>query len=322
MPSLTLFTSIPGSVKRLDRAGRDIGAAYLRRCVASWIEAGHRVVSVNGTDEATEVAEQYAAVEVRPIERTALEKTGRPLVYLADLLRECAASPDVLVGIINADLYLHASTALQQQLADADGTSLLYGQRLDVDDIDEPGGASPYVSGLDYFFFAPAMVRELPDEGFLLGETWWDFWLPIVLVKRGHRLRPATTPLVLHLRHDESSIAHRSSTYIEHFQAFARSLSVRLPLPGTQPWDLQVRPLLAAFLRHNRGTASPIEQIYLSQFLSLALSLYVAQDPALQASFARGWRGLIEQARDADARQFAAALLDTAMALGMAVGLA
>ena len=24
-------------------------------------------------------------------------------------------------------------------------------------------------------------------------------WLPIVLVKRGHRLRPATTPLVLHI---------------------------------------------------------------------------------------------------------------------------
>jgi hypothetical protein len=320
MPSLTLFTSIPDKAVRVDPAGRDIGAAHLRRCVASWVEAGHRVVSVNGPDEATRIAAQHPAVEVRPIERTALDKTGRPLIYLADLLRECASAPDALVGIVNADLYLHAPAALARLLAGADDHSLFYGQRLDVSDIGEPGEGCAYRSGLDCFFFAPAMVRDLPDEGFVIGETWWDYWLPLVLAKRGARLRPAAMPLVLHLQHDESTIANRSPTYMEYFHAFARSLTVRLPLPGNEPWDIQVRPLLAAFLRHNRSAATPVERIYLSQFLSLALSLYLAQDSELSTSFRRGWSALIDQADDADARRFVAQLLDTATALGAAAG--
>lgn len=320
MPSLTLFTSIPGAVTRFDRANRDIGVAYLRRCIASWVEAGHRVVSVNGAEEADRIAAQYPTVEVRRSERTALPKIGRPLVYLADLLQECAPAPDALVGIINADLYLHEPAALDRLLAESDGRSLFYGQRLDVDDVDDPRECRPYASGLDCFFFAPSMVRDLPDEGFLLGETWWDYWLPLVLAKRGGRLRPAAAPLVLHLRHDESTIVNRSPSYIGHFQAFARSLSVRLPLPGNETWDVQIRPLLAAFLRHNRRTVSPVEQIYLSQFLSLAMSLYLAQRPGLFASFTGAWSTLIDQAGDADARRFVVELLDTATALGAAVG--
>jgi hypothetical protein len=318
MSSLTLFTSIPAKIARFDRANRDIGAAYLRRCVNSWVEAGHRVVSVNGEDEATQVAAQHPSVEVRPIERTALAETGRPLVYLADLIQACAASPEAVVGIFNADLYLHDPAMLDRLLAEADGRSLLYGQRFDVADIDLPGEGRRYGSGLDGFFFAPSMVRDLPDEGFLLGETWWDYWLPLVLAKRGCRLRPAELPLALHLQHDESTIAQRSPSYMRYFHAFARSLSVRLPLPGDQAWDVQVRPLLAAFLRHNRSAATPVEQIYLSQFLSLALSLYLAQDPELFASFGRTWSSLIDQAGDADARRFVAGLLDTAAALAAA----
>jgi hypothetical protein len=312
---LTLFTSIPANITRIDRAGRNVGPAYLDRCVASWIAAGHRVISVNGRDEATQIAGRYPMVELRSIDRTAIETTGHPLVYVADILRECAAAPDALVGVINADLVLATPAAMDQMIGGADDRTLFYGQRLDVEDLDSPGGGGRYVSGLDYFFFSPTMASELPDEGFLLGETWWDYWLPIVFAKRGYRLAPIAAPLVLHLRHEESSIAMRSPTYLNFFQTFARSLIVRLPLPGDEPWSRQARPLLAAFLRHHRRTAGPVEQIYLSQFLSLTLSMYLAQDRDLLASFGKAWRGLIDQTPDGDGRAFAANLLDTATAL-------
>jgi hypothetical protein len=318
---LTLFTSIPANIVRVDRAGRSVGPAYLERCIASWVAAGHRLVSINGRDEAAQIVGRYPAIEIRAIDRTAREATGRPLVYVADILRECAGAPDALVGLINADLVLHAAAILDRMADAADDRTLFYGQRLDVDDLDAPGGDLPYVSGFDCFFFAPAMVRELPDEGLLLGETWWDFWLPIVLAKRGCRLMPIAAPLVRHLRHDESSIAMRSPTYLDFFQTFARSLSVRLPLPGDEPWSRQVRPLLAAFLRHYRRTAGPVEQIYLSQYLSLALSLYLAQEGELSASFGKAWRGLLDQTPDSDGRRFAASLLDTAITLGGATDL-
>jgi hypothetical protein len=312
--TVALFTSIPATATRRDRSGNDIGADYLARCVASWVAAGYRVVSVNGAAEAALLAPRYPAIEVRAIARTAEAKTGRPLIHLADVLAECAAAPEPLVGVINADLFFHAPEALAGFLAQADGRTLLYGSRLDVDDLDAPGAARAYVIGLDYFFFAPAMVADLADEGFLIGETWWDYWLPIALAKRGCGLKVAAAPLALHLRHDESSIAMRAPTYLEYFQAFARALTVRLPLPGTEPWAVEVRPLLAAFLRHQRA-AGPAEQIWLSQFLSLALSLYLAQRPGLFATFAAAWRALCDAAPEAAGRAFAASLLDTATAL-------
>ncbi|MBI3515369.1 MAG: hypothetical protein HY060_15110, partial [Proteobacteria bacterium] len=171
-----------------------------------------------------------------------------------------------------------------------------------------------YFSGLDGLFFAPAAVRDLADEGFALGETWWDYWLPIVLAKRGCRLRPAAAPIALHLRHDESSIAMRAPTYLGNFHVFARALSVRLPLPGDEPWAVAARPLLAAFLRHYRPNGDTVQHIYLSQFLSLTLSLYLAQSPTLAESVASAWRPLLEQASGDAARTLVDALLESASA--------
>jgi hypothetical protein len=310
--ALTLFTSIPAKVVRLDRAGRDIGAAYLQRCIASWLEAGYRMVSINGTGEARAVAELHPGIEVRQIDDSARAKTAGPLVPVSTLLREASASTDRFIGVMNADLLLHAPRDLQELLAGADGHTLIYGSRLDVDDVDVPGPTRPYTSGLDYFFFAPAVARDLPDEGFLLGETWWDYWLPVVMAKRGCRLQVARVPLVAHLRHDESTIASRLPTYLDYFHAFARSLGVRLPLPGDEPWSRQVRPLLAAFIRFYRRDATPGEHVYLSQFLSLALSLYLAQDARLFASFGAAWRPLADQAGDDRLRALAVSLLDAA----------
>lgn len=316
---LTVFTSIPATSVRRDRTGTDIGADYQRRCIASWRAAGHHVVSLNGAEEVARVAALHPDVEVRAVARTALERTGRPLVPLAELLRECAAAPDARVGLINADLYLHAPEVLARLVEAADGATVVYGRRLDVDDVDAPSATQAYFSGLDGFFFAPALARDLPDEGFVLGETWWDYWLPIVLAKRGGRLVPAAAPIALHLRHDESAMAQRAPTYLEYFHAFARALSVRLPLPGEEPWAVAARPLLAAFLRHYRPAAEPTLQIYLSQFLSLTLSLYLAHSPTLADTVAAAWRPLLDQAPSEAARRLIGTLLDSASGAGASV---
>jgi len=313
---LTLFTSIPPASVRRDRAGIDIGADYQRRCISSWRAAGHRLISLNGVDEAARVAALYPDVEVRPVARTAFERTGRPLVPIAELLRECAAESDGRVGLINADLYLHAPGALAKSIEDADDATVVYGRRLDVDDIDAPVAMQTYFSGLDGFFFAPSAARDLPDEGFVLGETWWDYWLPVVLAKRGCRLKPATDPIALHLRHDESAIGMRAPTYLEYFHGFARALSVRLPLPGEEPWAIAARPLLAAFMRRYRPAAETTLQIYLSQFLSLTISLYLMQSPALADTLAAAWRPLLDHAPNEEARSLIRELLDSTAAAG------
>jgi hypothetical protein len=306
---IALFTSIPARIERFDASGAEVGAAYLRRCVESWLAAGCRLVSINGPDEIAEIAPKFAGVEFHPVERTAAAAYGRPLVYLADVLSAAAAAPESLIGVINADLFLAAADALDAAVAAADGKALIYGQRLDVDDLDHPREQQRYFWGLDYFFCAPTLLDGLADEGFVFGETWWDYWLPVVLAKRGCRLRMVPEPLVVHLRHGEGPLGHHAQFYLDMFRAFARALSVRLPLPVEHAATGQINLSLSAFIRHFRPSATPAEQAYFAQYLSLVMKLYLEQHPAPIDALRQAWLGHLARAPDPVGREVIGSVL-------------
>jgi hypothetical protein len=295
---IALFTSIPARIERFDPHGAEIGAAYLRRCIGSWLAAGHRLVSINGAAEIARLAPEWPAVEFRAAERTAAARYGRPLIYLSDMLREAAAAPTATVGIINADLFLRSAPALDAALAAADANALIYGQRLDVDDLDQPRAPQPYFWGIDYFFCAPALLGGLVDEGFVFGETWWDYWLPLVVVKRGGRLRMTAEPLVAHLRHGDGPLGHHAEFYLERFQSFARSLSVRLPLSADDAGTAEINVALGAFVRHFTPSAGPAQQACFAQYLSLVMKLFLERHPAPLETLRQAWGAHL--ARDPD----------------------
>jgi hypothetical protein len=313
--SVAVFTSIPPEISRFDRFGAQIGTEYLRRCIESWRAAGYRVVSLNGADEAATIAAQHPTIEVRALDRTAAEILGRPLPFLADILRECAAEPEAVVGVINADLFLHAPMALAELLGAADDRTLLYGRRFDVEDVDAPVDEEPYEFGFDWFFFAPAMVRELRDEGFVFGECWWDYWFPLVLAARGCRLYPAHPPVVRHLRHAESFFESRAGSYLAYFAVFVRALSQRLPLPGNEPWTAQVSPMLAAMIERYRD-ADLVRQFCLSQTVAHAVVLYLLQHHAPADVFAARWRQEFEIWDHDDVRLLIEHLIEVAESVG------
>jgi len=297
-PRLGLYTSIPALIERVDAHGAEIGPAYLRRCVDSWLAAGHRVVSVNDEAEIAAIAPRFDGVEFHAAGRTAAARYGRPLVFLSDMLDAAAAAPEAAIGVINADLFLRSADLLGETIATAGDDTLIYGQRLDVDDLDQPRDQQRYFWGIDYFFCAPSMVRDLADEGFVFGETWWDYWLPLVLAKRGCRLRPTAEPLVVHLRHGEGPIGHHAPFYLEQFRNFARSLTVRLPLPIDRPATAEINRGLGAFVRHFRPSADAAQQVYFAQYLSLLMKLYLEQHPAPIEALRQAWRAQL--ARDSN----------------------
>jgi hypothetical protein len=283
--SLAIFTSIPPKVQRQDRRGAEIGQSYTQRCIASWVAAGHRVVSVNTPEEIAKLGDRFVGVEFLPVERSAVATIGRPLIYMSDLLEACASAPEDAVGITNADIYLHAPERLRAVLPRIDGRTLIYAQRLDVDDLDDPSEAEPYSFGMDCFLFSPSMVANVGDEGFIFGECWWDYWLPIVAAKRGYRLELVDPPPFLkHLRHGDGLLGSHVGHYFDGFASFWRSVSMRLPLPGADPWTAQANTCFIAFLKHFNPSAEPAEGVILLQFLGHVLKLYLHQDPDLIAT--------------------------------------
>ncbi|HUA53743.1 MAG TPA: hypothetical protein VMB81_16340 [Candidatus Sulfotelmatobacter sp.] len=283
--SAAIFTSIPAKVQRHDRRGVDIGQAYTERCVRSWLEGGHRVISVNTPAEIDQIASRFADVEFRAVERSAVAAVGRPLVYMSDLLNECAVAEADVVGIVNADLFLHAPKSFDRLLARMDGRTLVYAERLDVDDVDDPSEAEPYSAGMDCFLFSPSMVKEIGDENFIFGECWWDYWLPIVLAKRGHRLQLAgPPPFIKHLQHGDGGLGAHAGHYFDGFDSFVRALTVRLPLPGSDPWTIQANACFVGFLRLFNPASEPSERIIYVQFLGHVVRLYLHQEPDLIAA--------------------------------------
>jgi hypothetical protein len=283
--SLAVFTSIPASIERRDRLDRDIGPDYLERCIRSWRDAGHRVVSVNTAEEAATLTDRFVGVEFHRVERSAVAIVGRPLVYIADVIAACAAAPEEVVGIVNADLYLDAPKRLDGILSRIDGSTLIYAQRLDVDDVDDPREAEPYFWGMDCFLFSPAMARDIADEGLVFGECWWDYWLPIVLAKRGYRLELAgPPPFIKHLQHGDNGLTAHTKHYLEGLGSFLRALSVRLPLPGADPWIVQANACFSALQRQFNASADPAESVLLVHILALVAKLYLHGDPDLIAT--------------------------------------
>src|SRR5580704_15587850 len=100
MTDIPLITSIPPRLSRLDSAGVDFGDAYQSDCIASWRSAGFDPISVNSADEA-----HTHAVRVIPVGRDASAITGRPNVYLGDLLAvACIEANGGSFAITNADI--------------------------------------------------------------------------------------------------------------------------------------------------------------------------------------------------------------------------
>jgi hypothetical protein len=109
---IPLVTSLPPTISRLDPKGNEIGAAYRERCTSSPGGApGFDAVSVNSTNES-----YRHSVRMIPVSRDASAITGRPNVFLADLL---AAAADAAEGgpvvVMNGNLLIRPGTELARR---------------------------------------------------------------------------------------------------------------------------------------------------------------------------------------------------------------
>lgn len=217
MARFPIITSLPPSLRRLDRNGGDIGAAYQRLCVQSWREAGFHVLSLNAPDEIELLRASFPDVEFVPVTKDGRAAYGKPYVYLHDAFRLGESLNAPSFGLINADILLSQPEWFAGSLTQATQDASLLSYRMDrTASIMTPGAGTaaqrlrsdqadqPYIYGFDVFFFNRSMASLFQEDVFAIGVPWWDLWVPLNILFHGHKLRLFRKPIAVHLDHQRN----------------------------------------------------------------------------------------------------------------------
>ena len=148
------------------------------------------------------VAEAYPhEVRMVPVDRDASAVTGRPNVFVADLL---AVAADEAKGgpvlVMNADLLIRPGAALAAAVRELRPGEFIFGRRMEIKRADQIIGI-PFLPGYDFFAGHAEDIAKVPDGGMVFGGPWWDFYLPLMMFAQGCRIYQ-TEPAALHLVHE------------------------------------------------------------------------------------------------------------------------
>src|SRR5690606_5557315 len=61
--------------------------------------------------------------------------------------------------------------------------------------------ARVFPSGFDMFILDRAQALAVPHSMFVIGQTWWDYWLPWSCHRAGIQLSTIDKPVIFHRRH-------------------------------------------------------------------------------------------------------------------------
>src|SRR5262245_48086463 len=197
----TLFTSIPPNLAA--------GALERQRaCVDSWRNAGFSPISFNHAAEIPLVQSYGLGIEFE----VAPEAGKPPIVDMLEAIHNRGAAH---AGIINADCEIVAYPDLAFRLSNILQGRLLFAERIDRDANGDLSVGD--CQGFDAFFADTRALSNLANRHFRIGETWWDYWLPLAVAANGFEIGCANVPLLLHHQHPT---AWHPEKWIEYGRVF------------------------------------------------------------------------------------------------------
>lgn len=193
-----------------------------RNALATWQEAGFRILSLNTGEEITALQKEFPDVRFLAAPQNGSEQFGHPYVYFNDLLTCLLSTGSKVGGIINSDIHL-INPALFDLVSQPKEHSLVFGSRVDVSTSSDRQGKL-YDLGFDYFFFTRKLLTIFPPEPFCLGLPWWDFWAALIPLAAKHVIRRVITPAVVH-------VAHQAAWDKDHWYSLGNRMLAHVPAP-------------------------------------------------------------------------------------------
>ena len=171
-----------------------------KSAISSWLKLDFEVISLNSKAEIEQIEGHFPGVVFKEATRDASGLTGKPFVYLDDLLEVLYASGSDVCSILNSDIYLDVDQEFPGFLGEAVQGGLIFGSRIDVTSLATLEGQE-YFQGFDYFFFSRSIIKEYRKTDFCLGVPWWDYWVPLFAILKGLPVKQLLTPIAYHLEH-------------------------------------------------------------------------------------------------------------------------
>ena len=202
-PALTrtpIFTSIPGKYARFDSDGRDIGDAHLTACIASWRNCGFEPVTVNSRSEVPHPLVAELGVRTVVVDRDASKLTGRPHLYMSDLVDAALRHGGERVFLVNADIELEMTGAAQNTIRSLRPMDIVWCSRIDYR-VEKDPDRPRYEGGIDFFSAGRRCLSAVDFGELVFGMPWWDHFLPLALLTKGGEPVSETGIHPYHLEH-------------------------------------------------------------------------------------------------------------------------
>jgi hypothetical protein len=104
--------------------------------------------------------------------------------------------------LINSDIKIDSSHEDFQADWETERGQFNVGIRYDFDEPGKPKVLNPY--GIDAFLITEEAMELIPDVGFVIGVSVWDYWIVWHMLTERFRIKAKTTPGLLHLRHPQN----------------------------------------------------------------------------------------------------------------------
>lgn len=159
-----------------------------KKAVASWLEAGFDVVSLNAPEEISVLEARFPEVRFVPLSRDGRREHGKPFPYVFDIMQWLMKSDYEVIGIINADIHLiNFPPELYDAIYEsASQGNMLHAHRMETASLSPEDMANAYYfHGIDIFFFHRSILSIFDDDGFCIGNSMWDYWAPMTAAHYG-----------------------------------------------------------------------------------------------------------------------------------------
>lgn len=175
-----------------------------KRAICSWTRQGFRVISCNVKAERQLVEPLFPEVEFVEVTRDAGELVGKPCPYIYDMLKVLEKKAGGICGIVNSDIHLRSITReMYLFLLEEAEKSPLFMRRQEIKELScmDSLDSRMFFGGIDVFLFQKDLIHEIGDDGLIMGQAMWDYWLPIMFDKHGIRIRELINPVIFHVTH-------------------------------------------------------------------------------------------------------------------------
>ena len=202
MQPISIYTSLPPRMSRVNAAGEEFGLEYLKYCLDSWRDHGFEPVTVNSEVEVLKLPLEEWGVRKIEVSRNAAEDYGKPFVYLDDFYGKISEDTDRVMVFANADIFFDFTDEQVDKIRNLRPGEAIVLRRIDIDDLDR-SNPEEYTGGYDFLAMHSRDLARFESDLFALGVPWWDHFVPLIMRMTGMTSVFLEPSGIFHLRHEE-----------------------------------------------------------------------------------------------------------------------